>query len=34
MSSELLLDVHYFAGVAPYGECLRSKGRMVHFIHG
>jgi len=30
MSSELLSDVHYLARVAPSGESLRSKGRMVH----
>jgi len=34
MSSELQSHVHYLAGVAPSGECLWSKGRMVHFIRG
>jgi len=34
MSSELLSDVRNLARVAPSGECLRSKGRMVHSIRG
>jgi len=34
MSTELLSDVRYLAAVAPFGECLRSKGRMVHSIRG
>jgi len=32
MSSELQSDVCDLAKVAPSGECLRSKGRMVHSI--
>jgi len=34
MSSELQSDVRYLAQVAPSGECLRSKGRMVHSTRG
>jgi len=34
MSSELESDVRYLALVAPSGECLWIKGRMVHSIRG
>jgi len=34
MSNELSSDEHYLARVTPPGECLRSKGRMVHSIRG
>jgi len=26
--------VHYLARVAPSGECLQSKGKMVHSVRG